>query len=210
MPCPAEPCSERSPSGRADVYAAPGATGHTLGRLPSERYSWPAPRHPRRRLHGTFAKPRSSHCSRSSCTEDRPAETWLFRLDDLPCTMNGNNAMSVVWQTYRVGADEGVWEPASYNVRTEDGQEYGRWRRVLRKHPHGLTVISRYKAPPGKAWRIVGKASELGEEVYIMEGAYYDARGHIAAGPGTFMFNAPGARHGGISCDLTLYIHCCS
>ena len=24
------------------------------------------------------------------------------------------------------------------------------------------------------------------------------------------MFNAPGARHGGISCDLTLYIHCCS
>jgi hypothetical protein len=30
------------------------------------------------------------------------------------------------------------------------------------------------------------------------------------AGPGTFMFNAPGARHGGISCDLTLFIHCCS
>jgi len=24
------------------------------------------------------------------------------------------------------------------------------------------------------------------------------------------MFNAPSARHGGISCDLTLYIHCCS
>jgi len=24
------------------------------------------------------------------------------------------------------------------------------------------------------------------------------------------MFNAPGAIHGGISCDLTLYIHCCS
>jgi hypothetical protein len=48
---------------------------------------------------------------------------------------------------------------------------------VLRKHPHGLTVVSRYKAPPGKAWKIVGKASELGEEVYIMEGAHYDARG---------------------------------
>ena len=44
---------------------------------------------------------------------------------------------------------------------------------MLRKHPHGLTVISRYKDPPGKAWKIVGKASELGEEVYIMEGAYY-------------------------------------
>jgi len=24
------------------------------------------------------------------------------------------------------------------------------------------------------------------------------------------MFNAPGARHGGISYDLTIYIHCCS
>jgi len=24
------------------------------------------------------------------------------------------------------------------------------------------------------------------------------------------MFNAPGAIHGGISCDLTLFIHCCS
>ena len=24
------------------------------------------------------------------------------------------------------------------------------------------------------------------------------------------MFNAPGARHGGICCDLTLHIHCCS
>jgi hypothetical protein len=41
-----------------------------------------------------------------------------------------------------------------------------------------------------------------------MEGAHYDAQGRILAGPGTFMFNAPGARHGGISCDLTLYIHC--
>ena len=30
------------------------------------------------------------------------------------------------------------------------------------------------------------------------------------AGPGTYMFNAPGAIHGGISCDLTLLIHCCS
>ena len=118
--------------------------------------------------------------------------------------------MSVTWKSFRVGPEEGGWEPAGYNIRTDGGQEYGRWRRVLRKHPHGLTVISRYKAPPGKAWKIIGKASELGEEVYVMEGAYYDARGRVLAGPGTFMFNAPGARHGGISCDLTLYIHCCS
>jgi hypothetical protein len=113
-------------------------------------------------------------------------------------------------QSYRVAAGEGAWEPASYNIRTADGQEYGRWRRVLRKDPHGLTVISHYKAPPGKAWRIVGKASALGEEVYILAGAYYDTQGRILAGPGSFMFNAPGARHGGTSGDLTLYIHCCN
>ena len=118
--------------------------------------------------------------------------------------------MSMTWKTYRMDRGQGGWEAASYNIRTADGREYGRWRRVLRQHPHGLTVISHYKAPPGKAWKIVGIASELGEEVYILEGAYYDTRGRILAGPGTFMFNAPGARHGGISCDLTLYIHCCS
>ena len=87
--------------------------------------------------------------------------------------------MAVAWRTYRVGPDEGAWEPAGYNIRTEDGQEYGRWRRVLRKHPHGLTVISRYKAPPGKAWKIVGKASDLGEEVYIIEGAYFGWPRHV-------------------------------
>ena len=66
-----------------------------------------------------------------------------------------------------------------------------RSRRVLRKRPHGLTA-SHYK------------------EVFILEGAYYAPQGHILAGPGTIMFNAPGARHGDISCELTLYIHCCS
>jgi hypothetical protein len=40
--------------------------------------------------------------------------------------------MDVVWKTFRVGPDEGTWEPAGYNIRTEDGQEYGRWRRILR------------------------------------------------------------------------------
>ena len=116
----------------------------------------------------------------------------------------------IVWKNFKVGPTEGDWEPAGYNVKWADGKEYGRWRRVLRKHSHGLTVVSRYKAPPGKAWKIVGKASKLGEEVYIMEGAYYNAAGRISAGPGTFMFNAPGAVHGGISRDLTLFIHCCS
>jgi len=114
------------------------------------------------------------------------------------------------WKSFRMDPAEGAWEPASYNIRTEDGREYGRWRRVLRNDRHGLTVISRYKSPPGKAWKIVGRAWALGEEVYILEGAYYDSRGRVLAGPGTFMFNAPGAVHGGISCDLTLLIHCCS
>ena len=95
--------------------------------------------------------------------------------------------MSITWKTHRMDPGQGDWEPASYNIRTADGREYGRWRRVLRQHPHGLTVISHYKAPPGKAWKIVGIASELGEEVYILEGAYYDTRGRILAGPGTFM-----------------------
>lgn len=118
--------------------------------------------------------------------------------------------MNERWMSFKVAPTEGEWEAASYNIRTEDGSEYGRWRRVLRQHSHGLTVISRYRSPQGKAWKIVGRASALGEEVYIMEGAYYQADGRVLAGPGTFMFNAPGAVHGGISCDLTLLIHCCS
>lgn len=112
------------------------------------------------------------------------------------------------WKSFEVGPEEGAWEAAPYNV-TVEGREYGRGRRVLRRHRHGLTVISRYKAPPGKAWKIVGRAPSLGEEVYIMEGGYCDTGGRLTAGAGTFMFNAPGAIHGGISVDLTLYIHCC-
>jgi hypothetical protein len=118
--------------------------------------------------------------------------------------------MSEVWKSFKVDPNEGDWEPASYNVQWTDGREYGRWRRVLRRDEHGLTVISRYTAPPGKAWKIIGRASALGEEVYILDGAYYNASGRIIARPGTFIFNAPKAVHGGISCDLTLYIHCCS
>lgn len=113
------------------------------------------------------------------------------------------------WKSFMLDHDKGDWEPAAYNI-FEHGQEYGRWRRILRQHRHGLTVISRYKAPPGKGWKIVGKASSLGEEVYIMDGAYYNANGQIIARPGTYLFNAPGAVHGGISIDLTILIHCCS
>ena len=78
--------------------------------------------------------------------------------------------MSMTWKTYRMDRGQGGWEAASYNIRTADGREYGRWRRVLRQHPHGLTVISHYKAPPGKAWKIVGEASELGEKSTFWKG----------------------------------------
>ena len=114
------------------------------------------------------------------------------------------------WKSFQIGPDEGPWESAKYNVQWEDGKEYGRFQRVLRRDDHGLTIISRFLAPPGKAWKIVGRAPELGEEVYIMKGAYYDTAGRVVAREGTFMFNAPGALHGGISTDLTLYIHWCS
>ena len=117
--------------------------------------------------------------------------------------------MTEAWKSYKLDTAAVAWEPAGYNVQADDGREYGRWRPVLRRHPHGLTVISRYKSPPGKAWKIIGRAPRLGEEVYIMEGTYYDAHGQVLAGPGTYMFNSPGAVHGGISCDLTLFIHCC-
>lgn len=118
--------------------------------------------------------------------------------------------MSDDLKSFKVNPDEGGWVPASYNVKWTDGKEYGRWARILRKDSHGLTMVARFLAPPGKAWRIVGRAPELGEEVYVMEGAYYNTAGQIVARPGTFMFNAPGAVHGGISCDLTLFIHWCS
>ena len=38
----------------------------------------------------------------------------------------------VIWNSFKVAATEAEWEPASYNVKWEDGREYGRWRRVLR------------------------------------------------------------------------------
>ena len=33
--------------------------------------------------------------------------------------------MSGTWKSFLVGADEGVWEPASYNIRADDGQNTG-------------------------------------------------------------------------------------
>ena len=43
----------------------------------------------------------------------------------------------VVWRSFKVAESDVGWEAASYNVQWEDGKEYGRWRRVLRKHSHG-------------------------------------------------------------------------
>ena len=61
---------------------------------------------------------------------------------------------------------------------------------MLRRHRHGLTVVSRYTAPPGKGCKIIGKASSLGEEVYVLKGAYYNQAGRIISHPGSYMFNA--------------------
>ena len=45
-------------------------------------------------------------------------------------------------------------------------------------------------------------AGETGPELLV--------DGRVVAREGTFMFNAPGALHGGISTDLTLFVHWCS
>jgi hypothetical protein len=113
-------------------------------------------------------------------------------------------------KSIQINTADAPWEGADNNIKWTDGREYGRFRRLLRKDPHGLTVMVRIVAPPGKAWKIVGRASELGEDVYIVKGAYYDTAGKIVARDGAYMFNAPGALHGGISIDLTMYIHWCS
>ena len=113
-------------------------------------------------------------------------------------------------KSFSIGPEDSPWEPADYNITWTDGKEYGRFRRVLRRDHHGLTIIARFVAPEGKAWKIVGRAPELGEEVYLLKGAYYDTQGRIVAPEGSFMFNAPGALHGGISTDMTALIHWCS
>lgn len=118
--------------------------------------------------------------------------------------------MTIAWKSFKVKEAEGDWQPGDHNIRWDDGNEYGSWSKVVREHQHGLTMLLRIKAPPGKAWRVVGRAPELGEEVYILEGGYYDTAGRIIVGPGTFMFNAPGALHGGIQCDMLLLLHWCS
>lgn len=95
------------------------------------------------------------------------------------------------WKSNELKLDEGGWEPADYNVNI-DGIEYGWWRRTLREHRHGLTVISHYKAPSGQGWEIVGKASSLDEEVYVMSGVYYDKLGQIIKrGPAHKYSNSP-------------------
>lgn len=118
--------------------------------------------------------------------------------------------MTVVWSSFKVDPTQGEWASGPHNFRGADGNEYGSWIKVLREHVHGFTILLRVKAPPGKAWKIVGKAPELGEEVYILEGSYYDSAGRPVVGPGSFMFNAPGAIHGGIQRDMTLLVHWCS
>lgn len=105
---------------------------------------------------------------------------------------------------------DAVWKPASYNVVIA-GEEYGGWQRVLRKDEAALTVLTKRQAPSGKAWKIIGKAPNGGEEVFILEGAYYSVEGRKIADAGDYIFNADGAIHGGYSPGTQLLlVHWCS
>ncbi len=114
-------------------------------------------------------------------------------------------------RSYRILQKEMKWESSDTNIVWEDGKEYGRFRCVLnRGDGHGLTMLARFVAPPGKAWKITGRAPELGEEVFLLHGSYYDTRGRITTPESAYMYNSPGALHGGISTDMTLFLHWCS
>lgn len=114
-------------------------------------------------------------------------------------------------RSYKIHEDEMKWESSDTNIIWEDGKEYGRFRCVLnRGDGHGLTMLARFVAPPGKAWKIIGRAPELGEEVYLLKGSYYDTKGRVTTPESAYMYNHPGALHGGISTDMTLFIHWCS
>jgi len=125
--------------------------------------------------------------------------------------MENQDPEKTALRSYKILEDNFKWESSDTNIIWEDGKEYGRFRCVLnRGDGHGLTMLARFVAPPGKAWKIIGRAPELGEEVYLLKGAYYDTRGRVAVPEGAFMYNAPGAVHGGISTDMTLLLHWCS
>ncbi|MGE4337087.1 MAG: hypothetical protein AB7E55_14070 [Pigmentiphaga sp.] len=125
--------------------------------------------------------------------------------------MENQDTEKTALRSYKILEDNFKWESSDTNIIWEDGKEYGRFRCVLnRGDGHGLSMLARFVAPPGKAWKIIGRAPELGEEVYLLKGAYYDTRGRVAVPEGTFMYNAPGAVHGGISTDMTLLLHWCS
>lgn len=118
--------------------------------------------------------------------------------------------MVMKWKNLKIRRDEGEWESISQNFVGDDGREYGCWNKILRRDEHGLTLFQHFKAPPKKAFRLTAVAPDLGEEVFVLSGAYYNRSGHITAGPGTYMFNAPGARHGGIVCEAKVLTHWCS
>ena len=44
----------------------------------------------------------------------------------------------------------------------------------------------------------------------MVSAASYNKSGRINTRPGSYIYNAPSAQHGGISTDLTLLVHCCS
>src|SRR5690625_5073349 len=119
--------------------------------------------------------------------------------------------MTQHWESIHLNTSNMPWKPASEeNFVGLDGQEYGQWVKVLRNDGHALTLISKFKAPKGKAWRLVAKAPELGEDVYILEGEYLKVNGEVLAQAGEYMFYAPHAPHGGFITEITILVHWCS
>ena len=83
------------------------------------------------------------------------------------------------------------------------------WK-ALRTIPPGTTMTYRRLAEivrRPRAVRAVGLANARNPVCLVIPcHRIIGSNGH----PTGFMFNAPGSLHGGISCALTLYIHCCS
>ena len=66
-----------------------------------------------------------------------------------------------------------------------------------------MAIITRHVPPPGKAIRIVARATSY-EEVYRLRGGFQNASGIRRQMPGIYIFNPAGMVHGGLVCEQTI------
>src|SRR5437870_10433853 len=59
----------------------------------------------------------------------------------------------IIWKSFKVDPADADWEPATYNVKWQDGREYGRWRRVLRKDPQASPSSRAIRPRPARHGR---------------------------------------------------------